>query len=276
MNVYRPHLAIIEKIKQENDDTRTFSLRFIRKKIRDEFRFKPGQFNMISVFGFGEAPFSISSDPEIKGRFEHTIRRVGTLTNALFGFDEGHVVGVRGPFGNGWPLDKAKGKNLLLIAGGTGLISLRPAIYHIMRNRSEFGDVELLYGARSPSNLLFIDEHNLWARSKNFRMFLTVEKVSNGLKWDYEMGVITEHLDKIKTDNNPIVFLCGPEIMMKYTLKELMRLGFKKHQIYLSMERRMRCGIGKCGHCQIGPKYVCRDGPVFVYDDVENLPDKLL
>ncbi len=277
MNIYRPSLAVIEKINQETRDTRTFTLRFLDDDIREKYKFSPGQFNMVSIFGVGEAPFSITSDPEAEGIFEHTIRMVGSVTNAIFKLREGDIVGVRGPFGKGWPLDEAKGKDLLIVAGGIGIAPLRPVIYYTIKHRDEFNKVEVLYGARTPGDLLYVDEYDRWTQAKNFRLLLTVDAVPKGVKWDHRVGVVTKLFEDMETKpDNSIVFICGPEIMMKFAVKGLLERGFNKRQIYLSMERRMKCGVGKCGHCQIGSKYVCKDGPVFSYDEVEPLPDKIV
>ncbi|MHA1594117.1 MAG: FAD/NAD(P)-binding protein [Candidatus Baldrarchaeia archaeon] len=276
-NPYVPHPAVIKEIKTETRDTKTFRLEFLDENVKKAYQFKPGQFNMVGVFGVGEAPFSITSNPDEKEYFEHTIRAVGNVTNTIHKLKEGDILWVRGPYGRPWPIEEAKGKNILIVAGGLGLAPLRPVIYYIANHRDEFGYVEVLYGARTPLDMLYRSEMDEWRKIKDFTLRLTVDMVPEGVEWEHRVGVVTVLFEEMDSrPENTVVMVCGPEIMMHFVVKGLVERGFAKNQIYLSMERRMHCGIGKCGHCQIGSKFVCRDGPVFTFEEVEPLPDKIV
>jgi len=274
---YVPSPAEIINVKRQTLDIRTYTIRFVKKEERKKFRVKPGQFIMISMPGLGEAPFSLSSGPEKNDSFDTTIRAVGSLTGVLSRYDVGSRLGIRGPYGRPWPVGDAKRKDILIVAGGIGLAPLRPVITTIQRNRKAYGDLEILYGARTPSDEVFVDEYETWRGSTKTSLFLTVDSVPPGLKWPHKTGVVTGLFEDMKTSpENSIVLTCGPEIMMRFVIRGLLARNFRKNQIYVSLERRMKCGMGHCGHCQIGEKFVCRDGPVFNYLDVEGLPDLTL
>lgn len=268
-NNWLPRLAKIINIRNETPDTKTFTLRIIDN---NGFNFEPGQFIELMVFGYGEAPFSITSDPMENDYFEITVRKMGTVTSALFGKTINSIVGIRGPFGRGWPLNKVYNKNILIVAGGLGLAPLRGLIYQIIRNREKFGRVVLFYGARCPADRLYQDEFPLWM--KKIEVYQTVDRAD--IDWvscrlGFE-GVVTILFDKVHVDpDNTVVFSCGPPIMMYFVTKRLLDLNFDKKSIYLSLERLMRCGMGICGHCSLGGIYVCKDGPVFRLDEVESL-----
>lgn len=269
-NFLLPVRAIITDIQGETNDTKTYSL-----LIDDtSYTAKPGQFNMVGYPGVGEAPISLSSIAS-EGSFQHTIRSVGRVTEFIDDFKEGDAMYVRGPYGTCWPLDDAKGNDILLVAGGVGLAPLRPVVQEILRRRDSFGEVTLIYGSRSPDSMLFIKEIETW--KKDMAVFLTVDEVLPGMKWDYEIGLVTQLLDKATF--NPVktfAFICGPEIMMLFVSRGLFIRGFLPSRVYVSLERRMKCGIAQCGHCQHGGKFICRDGPVFLYRDVSRLADGLL
>ncbi|NPA75224.1 MAG: oxidoreductase [Euryarchaeota archaeon] len=250
MNPYIPNTAKITEIKDETPDTKTFT-------IETNMQFRPGQFVELSVFGYGEAPISISGGDG--NSIDLTIRAVGNVTNKIHEMQPGDVVGLRGPFGNGWPYEKAKKKNLLIVAGGIGLAPLRPVVEYVMQHRAEFEDVTLLYGARKPSLMLFKYRFDEWA--KKMDLLLTVDEPEPG--WTGHVGVVTTLCDKIRHVANTITLMCGPPVMMKYVSMLLIELGFPPSEMYLSLERNMKCGIGICGHCAVGGVYVCRDGPVF-------------
>jgi len=250
MNPYIPEVARIKEIVDETPDTKTFV-------IDRGMNFKPGQFVELTVFGYGEAPISISGGNEEE--IELTIRAVGNLTRKIHRMKPRDAVGVRGPFGRGWPVEKARGKNLLIVAGGIGLAPLRPVIEYVRSHRDEFREVTLLYGARRPSLMLYKYRMEEWSRSIN--LLLTVDEPEDG--WDGHVGVVTTLCDKIRHVADTITLMCGPPVMMKYTSMVLIELGFPPSEMYLSLERNMRCGLGICGHCAIGGVYVCRDGPVF-------------
>lgn len=269
-NPYVPNLAEIIKIKSETPDTSTFRIKISNGS---EFKFQPGQFIELTVFGYGEAPISISGGTTSKDSFEITVRKMGEVTSALFRLQEGKTVGIRGPFGHGWPLDVMKRKNVLLIGGGIGLAPLRPLIQEILKNRKDFERVILMYGARTPKDILFKDEFPLW--SKKMEVYRTVDKGEPG--WDETVGVVTVLFDEFEVyPEETIAVQCGPPIMMYFVTKKLKELGFPDENIYVSLERRMECGMGICGRCSIGGIYVCKDGPVFSYSTIKGLLERAI
>lgn len=224
--------------------------------------FRPGQFSMLYDFGVGELPISISGDPERPEQLVYTIRSVGPVTTSLVTRSPGDSIGVRGPFGTPWPMTEARGKSVLIVAGGIGLAPLRPAIYHILRHRGDYNRLMILYGARSPRDILFKRELNAWNLLPDTQSLTTVDY--GGVSWRGHVGVVTTLFRSIRTQpTETYALLCGPEIMMRYAMRELLTRGLPKHQIFLSMERNMKCAAGFCGHCQLGPFFVCKDGPVF-------------
>lgn len=255
----------------ENDDT--FTLTLDTSKWPGGFRFVPGQFNMLYVFGMGEAAISLSSDPSKPTTIDHTIHRVGSLTTALSQLKRGDVVGIRGPFGSGWPLDVAKGKDICIITGGIGLAPLRPVIYSLLKSRDEYGRIVILYGGRSPLDLLYRVELERWEDEQGVEVLVTVDRGDSS--WKGHIGVVTSLLNYIKLETQEtLAYVCGPEIMMKYTVDELERRGLPNEQVYLSMERNMKCAIGFCGHCQYGPTFICKDGPVYPLPRIRPLLDR--
>jgi len=254
----------------ETEDTFTLELKAESGSQEKNFHFEPGQFNMLYSFGTGEVPISISGDPDDSSRVIHTIRAVGTVTNALKRSRKGDSVGLRGPFGSNWPLALAEGKDVMLIAGGIGLAPLRPAIYSILANRSKYGQFSLLYGARSPKELLFNKEIHTWRSRFDADVFVTVDHALMG--WQGNVGVVTQLIKRARFNpENTVVFICGPEIMMRFCLAELRNRGVAYDAIHVSMERNMKCALGFCGHCQFGPRFVCKDGPVFQYNHIHDL-----
>jgi NAD(P)H-flavin reductase len=286
-----PKRARIVDIRSETPDIKTY-----RISVRGSFHAVPGQFNMVGYPGVGEAPISLSSIVN-KNCFDHTIRAVGKVTGFLDRFKKGDEIFLRGPYGRGWPVDKAKGKDVLLVAGGVGLAPLRPVIQIILGKRNQFDEVSLIYGARNEMNVLFLDELETWA--KRITVYLTVDEVienpgesrftggnlsrprfagrRNKGEWKYNVGLVTDLLDRVKMmPDNACVFACGPEIMMRFVCRGLIMQGIPQSRLYVSMERRMKCGIAQCGHCQHFGLFVCKDGPVFSYNEVKGLPDGLL
>lgn len=229
--------------------------------------FEAGQFNMLTAFGVGEVPISVSSDPAAPHRMLHTIRAVGPVSVALTRLRPGDALGLRGPFGTAWPLQTAHGRDVVVVAGGLGLAPLRPALYRLLAERERYGKVVLLYGTRSPDDILFRRELESWRRRLDFEVEVTVDHaIAN---WHGHVGVVTTLISYADFDPlHAIAFVCGPEVMMRFTLAELRDAGIDEESIYLSMERNMKCALGWCGHCQFGPFFVCRDGPVFRYDRV--------
>jgi NAD(P)H-flavin reductase len=217
---------------------------------------------MLYVFAVGELPISISGDPEIPGRLVYTVRSVGKATYALVTRQPGEQVGVRGPFGVGWPLTASRGRDVVIVAGGIGLAPLRPAVYHVLRHRGDYGRLVILYGARSPRDLLYRKELLAWSYLPDTQVLTTVDY--GGVSWRGYVGVVTTLLRHARLQpSQTTAMICGPEIMMRFVTRELESRGMKERDVYVSMERNMKCAVGFCGHCQLGPKYICKDGPVF-------------
>ena len=260
-----PVAATILGMRRETADTFTMKL---QPPVRPGgFTFAPGQFNMVSLFGVGEVPISISGDPEEPGELVHTVRAVGTVTRSLRHLRPGATVGIRGPFGSAWPIEAAKGKDVIIVAGGIGLAPLRPAFYHLLRHRADYGRVILAYGARSTEELLYVKEFERWRGRFDVVALVTVDR--GGPDWHGYVGVVTTLLPKVQFDAaNAVAMVCGPEVMMRFTVRELKSRGLADPAICLSMERNMKCGVGFCGHCQYGPTFVCKDGPVFRFDRI--------
>ena len=234
--------------------------------------FQPGQFNMLYAFGVGEVAISISGDPADRGKLVHTTRGVGAVSTALTGLRDGDVVGVRGPFGTAWPVAEETGRHIVFVAGGLGLAPLRPAIYHVLANRERYSGLTLVYGARAPDELLFAEEIKTWKSRFDTEVEVTVDHAAPG--WTGQVGVVTTPLARLLAGNEAAeisAFVCGPEIMMRFSVMSLAAAGVPEERIWISMERNMKCAIGFCGHCQFGPDFICRDGPVFRHDQVARL-----
>jgi NAD(P)H-flavin reductase len=226
--------------------------------------FEPGQFNMLYAFGVGEAAISISGTAGPSGELTHTVQALGPTSRALFAARPGACLGVRGPYGHGWPIEAAVGKDVVLAAGGLGLPPLRPLLYRLLAEREKYGRIEVVYGARTPKLLVFYDELQRWRARTDLRFQVTVDVA--GRDWYGDVGVVTTRLPDARFEpTNTVAFVCGPEVMMRFTAQALLARGVGPDAIYLSMERNMKCAIGFCGHCQFGPDFVCRDGPVFSY-----------
>ncbi|MFO0564573.1 MAG: FAD/NAD(P)-binding protein [Polyangiaceae bacterium] len=254
-----PEVMEVVRFRRETRDTFTLDL---DARPRGGFRFAPGQFNMLYAFGFGEVPISISGDPLSPGVLTHTIRAVGPVTRALGRLKKGDGIGVRGPFGSYWPVDEAQGKDVVIVAGGIGLAPLRPTLYSVLSRRKAFGRVCIAYGARTPADLLFARELEKWRGRIDVDLEVTVDR--GDADWRGQTGVVTKLLGRFELDpENAVAMLCGPEVMMRFASRALEGLGVPPARIYLSMERNMKCGVGSCGHCQLGPTFICKDGPVF-------------
>lgn len=262
---------LVKRVDKETPDTFSFVL---HSENGNEGRsFKPGQFSMLWIFGVGELPISISGDPANTGEFVYTVRSVGKATNALVSRKAGDVVGVRGPFGTGWPMETARGRDVIVIAGGIGLAPLRPVIYEVLQNRDRYGRLVLLYGARSPHDVLYRKELASWSREGDTQVLTTVDY--GGLSWHGHVGVVTTIFKYARIHpSRSVAMICGPEIMMRFVIRELELRGMSHGDIYVSMERNMKCGVGFCGHCQYGPYYICKDGPVFPYEKIQPLLEK--
>ena len=258
----------VERVVRDISDTFTLQLR--PEEGRRAFPFAAGQFNMLYLFGVGEVPISISGDPGEPDRLIHTIRSVGTVTAGMAALKKGGVVGVRGPFGSAWPVEEAEGSDVVIIAGGIGLAPLRPVIYHVIANRGRYGRLRILYGARTPRDILFRGQLERWSGRLDTFVDVTVDRASGD--WHGNVGVVTRLIAHGGFDpENTVAMVCGPETMMRFSLQALADRGVSGDRIYLSMERNMKCAVGFCGHCQYGGNFVCRDGPVFRYDRIEDI-----
>jgi NAD(P)H-flavin reductase len=257
----------IQRLRHETHDTFTIELKPAREV---EMRpFFPGQFNMLYVFGLGEVPISISGDPGNQERLVHTTRAVGAVTKAMRKLKRGNMIGVRGPFGTNWPVREAMGRDVLIVAGGIGLPPLRPALYHILSHRKEYGKVSLLYGTRTPEDILYIKELERWRARLDLEVFITVDRSMGD--WRGNVGVVTTLIPKAPFDpHNSLAMVVGPEVMMRFSVLELQKRGLPDDRIYVSTERNMKCGVGLCGHCQLGGVFVCKDGPVFRFDRIKD------
>lgn len=260
----------ITEVQEENFNTRTFIMRIGDDAIRDMYRWVPGQFNMIFVPGVGEAAISISGDPREKGLIRHTIRVVGSVTRAINRLGCGGVVGLRGPFGRGWPLAELQGGDVVLVAGGIGLAPLRPVVYWLLANRDRFRRVMLLYGCRTPEDRLYTGELDRWSEHEKIDVLVTVDNATSG--WVGPVGVVTKLLRRIKVSaERTTVMICGPRMLNRAAAWSFLQLHVPPEKIYLSLERNMHCGFGQCGHCQYGPKFVCKDGPVFAFSEIADI-----
>ncbi|MBU2610556.1 MAG: FAD/NAD(P)-binding protein [Chloroflexi bacterium] len=263
-----PDWAEITAITPETEDISTFWLRFEDPAIQDNYRFQPGQFNMLYLPGYGEAAISISSDPDESRRLVgHTIRFVGNVTRAISRLKVGDLLGLRGPFGAPWPMDAIEGKDVIIASGGIGLAPLRPAIYHILRHRERYGKVILVYGARTPRDLLYLNEYEEW-RKADIDVQITVDRADE--TWSGRVGVVPMWFYHFRVDPRKTALLtCGPEIMIRFVVFEALARRIPTDHIYVSLERNMKCGQGACGHCQLGPYFICKDGPVFPFSALE-------
>ncbi len=257
----------VRAVATETPDTTTLVLEPVGS--RRIGRPTPGQFVMLYAFGVGESPIGVAGGNS-DGQLVHTVRNVGKVTNALSHLTPGDTVGVRGPYGHGWPIAEATGRDLVIVAGGLGLPPLRPVIYQLFAHRESYGRVEIIYGARTPKDLVYYDEVQSWRRRNDLRLQVTVDAA--GRDWYGDVGVVTTRLPDARFDaGRTTAFVCGPEIMMRLTAQALVGRGVAPDGVWISMERNMKCAVGFCGHCQFGPSFVCRDGPVLRYDRVAPL-----
>jgi len=265
-NPYVPLPMRIEEIivETEDENIKTFELSFMARPDEERFVYTPGQFAELSIFGKGEAPFGMASTPTQPGRLSFSVSKIGVVTGALHRMEKGDVVGVRGPLGNGYPLEIFKGKNLVLVGGGFGFSTLRALTNFILHesNRKDYRDLTVIYGARRPGLLLYKKDLEAWKKQEDIRLHLTVDKGENG--WQGHVGFVPDVTRSVAPDpKNAYAVVCGPPAMIQFTLPVLKELGFRDENVFLSLEMRMKCGIGKCGRCNVGSKYICSDGPVF-------------
>jgi NAD(P)H-flavin reductase len=274
-DIHQPYSARIIKTLPQIRDHLLFQIKFEDPNMASSFSYRPGQFVELSVLGSGEAPISISSSPTRPGIIELCIRKIGRVTNALFRSPVKSLIGIRGPYGNGFPLEKLEGNNLLIVAGGLGMAPLRSLLWYALDNRSKFKDIILMFGAKTPDEMLFKYELIKLIDRPDIKCLLTVDKDEEGI-WKAYFGVVTKLFDYVHIDpETTYATLCGPPVMYKFVLKKLLERNFSKDRIFMSLERKMKCGVGKCGHCSIGYKYTCIDGPIFTYWDAINLPEMI-
>ncbi len=274
MNIYKPTTAKIVDIIDETPDTKTFRLELTNEEFKKNFNFKAGQFAEYSVFGEGECTFCIASSPT-RDYIECSFKQAGKVTAALRRLNLNDVIGFRGPYGNYFPLEEMKGKNVLFIAGGIGLAPVRCLIWNVLDLRDEFKDITIIYGARSTTDLVYKRELEEWQSRKDIKTVVTVDPGGETPSWTGEIGFVPSVVEKCapKSDDT-IAIVCGPPIMIKFTMPVLTKLGFEDDNIITTLENRMKCGLGKCGRCNIGNVYVCKDGPVFTYKDLKALPQE--
>lgn len=267
-----PVIGVVTSIRIDTPDVKTFRVTAPEGGIC--FDYVPGQCAMLSVPGVGEAMFSITSSPTNRDYMEFSIKKCGTLTDWLHEIEIEQQLTIRGPYGNGFPVEEdIKGQNLLFIAGGIGLAPLRSVINYCLHNRDNYGSIDIVYGARSSADLVHIEElKNVWPELKDTKVHLTIDRPEDG--WDGHIGFVPSYVKELDFSLDKTVLLCGPPIMIKFTLASLQEIGFDKTQVFTTMELRMKCGVGKCGRCNIGSKYVCKDGPVFRCDELDELPDE--
>ncbi len=270
-NPFLPILATVQEVIEETPNIKTFRVSLDDPEVRETFDFKPGQVAQLSVFGVGEATFVINSPPSERDYLQFTVMRVGEVTTKLHELRTGDKVGVRGPLGNWFPYEEMKGKDVLLIAGGIGMAPLRTLLLFILENRADYGRVTLLYGCRTPQDMCFKGDIPQWRSQRDVEVILTVDRRAPG--WTEMVGLVPEVLKEIApSPKGTVAVTCGPPVMIKYTLEALKELGFGDEQIVTTLERRMKCGVGLCGRCNIGSRYVCKDGPVFTLAQLKALP----
>jgi len=274
-NPYIPNLAVIRKAITENEvkDIKTFELVFQDPEAMKSFGYRCGQFAEISVFRAGECPIGIASSPMDEGYIQFTVKKVGVVTTALHNSEEGTVIGVRGPFGNGFPMERMEGSNVVIVGGGFAFTTLRSLTKFILHeaNRDRFKEVTVIYGARDPGELIYKYDLEAWGKRDDINLNVTIDKAVPG--WTGLVGFVPAVLkDVAPSSKNAIAIVCGPPIMIKFTMPVINELGFAPEDVLLSLEMRMKCGIGKCGRCNIGDKFVCKDGPVFTYKEFQTMP----
>lgn len=273
-NPYLPDMATVVEVIEETSNIKTFRVVLNDEQRMKEFSFDPGQVGQLSVFGAGESTFVINSSPTRMDYLQFSVMRVGEVTNRLHQLRPGDQIGVRAPLGNAFPVKELEGKNIIFIGGGIGMAPLRTLFVYMLDNRKKYKDITLLYGARTPDDLSYRAELPEWTGRKDVNVVLTVDNPAEG--WEHKVGLIPNVLLEMKpSPKNTVAVTCGPPIMIKFTLQALKKLGFEDENIITTLEKRMKCGVGICGRCNIGTKYVCIDGPVFTYAQLKELPSEL-
>jgi sulfhydrogenase subunit gamma (sulfur reductase) len=274
-NIYKPELVEIKDIIDETPDIKTFRLQFKNPELQNNFSFKAGQFAEYSVFGEGECTFCIASSPTRPEYLECSFKLAGKTTSAMTKLNVGDTMGLRGPYGNSFPLEQMKGKNIVFIAGGIGLAPVRCIIWNVLDLRDQFKDITIICGARTVADLVYKNEIEDWKSMSGIKTIVTVDPGGETPDWKGEIGFVPTIVEKVSPSaKDTMAILCGPPLMIRYTFPILEKLGFKEENIITTLENRMKCGLGKCGRCNIGSVYVCKDGPVFSYKDLKSLPQE--
>jgi len=273
-NIYQPDLMEVIQVRRQTADVKSVRIRFRDENRAGDFAFRVGQFGIFSAFGAGESTFNICSSSNWRDFVEFCFRRTGKVTDALWQIDEGDTIGFRGPYGNAYPMEKWEGKNLIFIGGGIAMPPIRCAIWYALENRDRYGDITIVYGARTVGDLVFRNELSRWADYDRVRVVSTVDPGGETPDWDGEVGFVPSVVEKaaIPADNG-VALVVGPPVMIKFTLPVLAKMGMADRDIYTSLENRMKCGVGKCGRCNCGPVYVCKEGPVFTLEQLKRLPN---
>lgn len=273
-NIYKPDLVRIVGVKQQTSDVKAVSVRFLDEQRAREFQFRVGQFGIFSAFGHGESVFNLCSSSNWRDRIEFCFRRTGRVTDALWGLDEGDVIGFRGPYGNSYPMEDWEGKNLIFIGGGIAMPPIRCAIWYVLENRAKYGDITIVYGARKTADLVFANELDEWAGHDGVRVVRCVDPGGETPDWNGEIGFVPTVVERAQiAASNSVALVIGPPVMIKFTLPVLDRMGLGAGDIYTSLENRMKCGVGKCGRCNAAGVYVCKEGPVFTLEQINALPN---
>ena len=273
-NLYKPDLMEVLEVQRHTPDVKSVRVRFRDGDRARDFSFRVGQFGQFSVFGSGESTFNICSSSNWKDYIEFCFRRTGRVTETLWQISKGDTIGFRGPYGNGYPMEAWEGRNLIFIGGGIAMPPIRCAVWYALENRARYGDITILYGARTVGDLTYVSELDEWSRHERVRVIRTVDPGGETPDWKGEVGLIPNVLEKAQVPaDNAIALVIGPPIMIKFTLPVLDRMGLKEEDIYTSLENRMKCGVGKCGRCNAGPVYVCKDGPVFTMQQLRSIPN---
>lgn len=270
METWLPVPAKMMGMRVENENTRTYDVQIADPEVRKMYRWRPGQFNMLYVPGVGEAAVSISSDPDRPERLSHTIRVVGSVTHAIDRVETGGIIGLRGPFGQGWPLEELEGHDVVMVAGGIGLAPIRPMVYWMLRHREKYKRVILLFGCRSPEDRAYVEELETWEQERSIDVLVTVDNATEG--WPGPVGVVTNLLGRLRVNaQRTSVLVCGPKMLNRTAAGSFLQLHVPPERVYVCLERNMNCGFGRCGHCQYGAKFVCTDGPVFRFTEIADI-----
>ena len=269
-----PKIVRVEDVRQETPDIRSVRLAFEDSRVRETFAFKPGQFCLVSVLGTGESAFCIASPPTRRDWIEVSVKRVGKTTSAVHDLEVGDRVGLRGPYGNWFPYESMLGRNVVFVGGGIGLAPLRPLVWQTLSERQKFKDVCIIYGARTAADLVYKSDLAEWGKVRDVTLVRTVDPGGEDSTWDGEVGLVPSVLEKVNPPSDAVLITCGPPIMIKFVILTATKLGFKPEDVITTLEMKMKCGVGLCGRCNIGSRYVCKDGPVFTLKEIQAFPDE--